>query len=62
MLDRLNNSWFLKHKKVILIAFIVLLSPLILTVSNILFEFIYNLGKITGTNLRNIAEVVCKML
>ncbi len=62
MLERLNNNWLLKHKKIILIILIVLLSPLILTVSNILFDFIYNLGKITGTNLRNIAEVVCKIL
>jgi len=61
MLNKSYN-WILKYKKNILILFIVILSPIILTIFNILFDFLYNLGKITGTNLRNIAEVVCKML
>lgn len=62
MLNKIENSWILKHKKIILTILIIILSPLILSILNIIFDFIYNLGKITGTNLRNIAEIICKML
>lgn len=62
MLGKINNNWISEHKKIIFTLFIIIISPILLSVANILFDFIFKLGKITGTNLRNIAEIICKML
>ena len=58
----LNNEFLIKHKKKIILIALILLSPIILSVLNISIDFVYNIGRIVGTNLRNISEVVCNML
>ncbi len=58
----LNNEFLIKHKKKIILIALILLSPIILSVLNVSIDFVYNIGRIVGTNLRNISEVVCNML
>ena len=58
----LNNEFLIKHKKKIILIALILLSPIISSVLNVSIDFVYNIGRIVGTNLRNISEVVCNML
>ena len=51
-----------KYKKPLFVLCIILLSPIILSALNIIVEFIFKSGKIFGTTLRIIQEILINLL
>jgi len=51
-----------KYRKPLFIFSIILLSPILLSTLNIAIDFIFNYGRIFGTTLRLIQEVLISML
>ena len=55
----LKNEFLIKNKKKIIILLLIILSPIILSIKNVIVDFIYNCGKIIGTNFRYINQIMC---
>lgn len=51
-----------KYRKPLFILSVILLSPILLSTFNIVIDFILNCGRICGTTLRLIQEVLINML
>ena len=56
------NQYVSKYNKPLCIFALIILSPYILSVFNILVEFIFKCGNIVGNNLRLLETVLVKFL